>query len=197
MSRVLGVDLSSFALDLVALDEDTNRAEWRRVVLPPARKKSPTPAWERLLALPSLMPHHSWYEDIFLVAIEAPYGSNQGGTQASLNRTVGAVAASLPSDLRVPERCWIVRPDEWKRHCGIGAKAKPTWDDLARLTPAGTWLVQEADVASTSAFHGGTHLPEDDRWQNARDAFCLAHYARETNALAVERCQLAKPLTLL
>jgi hypothetical protein len=110
---------------------------------------------------------NQWWDDVYLVAIEEPYGFRTN----PLNRIVGAVAASLPADLRSPHRCWLVRPDEWKS--GLGLKAKPTWIDLGERMPEGqTWNVQ---------------LDRDDEaWQNFRDAYCLALFARQTNARAVE-----------
>jgi hypothetical protein len=159
MSSVVGIDLSSRALDLVELPEDSNRAVHYRVNLEQDRRSS---SWERTLLLPSLMPPGSWWDMVYLVAIEAPYGAGTG-TIAILNRIVGAVAASLPAALQRPERCWVVRPDEWKRELGIAGK--PTDRDLERLGLA---------MAS----------PEPTT-QDARDAACLAYFARETNARAI------------
>jgi hypothetical protein len=168
-SSVVGVDLSSKALDLVKLDESSNRAEWVRVEL--AGKT----AWERTLNVREKLrdySHLGWWDDVYLVAIEAPYGRGQAGTQAVLNRVVGAVAASLPARLRTPERCWVVRPDEWKQ--GLGLKAKPTAEDMRRLTEGKERL--------------WTSLPDvydEAGRQNGRDAYCLAMWARDTNARAV------------
>jgi hypothetical protein len=156
MSAVVGVDLSSKALDLVKLDEDSPRAEWVRVEL------AGETAWERTLDVRGALWNWpdvkwaDWWDDVYLVAIEAPYGHGSN----LLNRVVGAVAASLPARLRTPERCWVVRPDEWKQ--GLGLKAKPTIDDLLMLG-----------------------VPGVERDQNARDAYCLAMWARDTNAKAV------------
>lgn len=164
MSSVVGIDLSTKALDLVALDENTNRAEWVRCELPGAK------AWDRTLAIREQLPPREWWQTVYLVAIESPYGSGQPGTLAKLSQVVGAVAASLPARLRVPERCWLVRPDEWKG--GLGLKAKPTETDLFRIAPGNTFYAAE--------FPEGW---EDD--QNRRDAFCLAMWARDTNAKGV------------
>jgi hypothetical protein len=173
MSAVVGIDLSSKALDLVKLDEDSPRAEWVRVEL------VGRDAWERTLSVRELLlpfgpltrvDHDSWWDDVYLVAIEAPYGRGQAGTQAVLNRGVGAVAASLPARLRTPERCWVVRPDEWKK--GLGLKAKATPADMARLFPG--WMI--------AGGVGDMFWPPD---QNVRDAYCLAMFARDTNAKAV------------
>jgi len=141
VSSVVGIDLSSRAIDL-------EQAVGKRAT-----------AWERTLALPGLMPSASWWDDVYLVAIEAPYGAGTG-TIAILNRVLGAVAASLPTGLQRVERAWIVRPDEWKGRLGL--RGKPSAADIAAL---GLILSGE---------HAGT--------QDARDALCIAFYARELNA---------------
>lgn len=177
MSAVVGIDLSSKALDLVKLDEDSNRAEWVRCEL------HGKDAWERTLHVREnlylgpprtgdMFLRERFWDDVYLVAIEAPYGSGQPGTQAILNRVVGAVAASLPAHLRAPERCWIVRPDEWKAHHGL--KGKPTTLDLVRL------------VGTSKPFNV---VAADE--QNARDAYCLAMYCRDTNAAAIRQADVA------
>ena len=162
LSNYAGIDLSTRALDIVLLDEDSNRASWTRVELEGGD------AWTRTLSIGALMPPPSFWEQTVIASIEAPYGRGQAGAQAALNRVVGAVAASLPSKLRVPERCWIVRPDEWKHGLGLKHNQKPTFLDIERLS------------------HGtGPVLPDVDD-QNARDAYCLAMFARDTNAAAVK-----------
>lgn len=171
MSAVVGVDLSTRALDLVKLDESSSQAEWVRCEL------AGNDAWSRTLGIREAMwaatgdSLHRWLEDVYLVAIEAPYGRGQAGTNAVLNRVVGAVAASLPAHLRSPERCWVVRPDEWKK--GLGLKGKPTEDDLYRIADLDTLWTTWPDTST-----------EADR-QNARDAYCLAMFCRDTNAKAV------------
>lgn len=150
---IVGIDLSTRALDLVKLDDDTNRAEWVRCEL------VGKDAWERTLRI--RFHPTSWWDDVHLVAVEAPYGRASPGPTALLNRVVGAVAASLPAQLRDPARCWVVRPDEWK--AGLGLKGKPT----PRNMPA------NAEI--TEMHH--PKLPED-AYQNARDAYCLAYWAR-------------------
>jgi hypothetical protein len=106
----------------------------------------------------------SFWEDVYLVAIEAPmgFGSN------ALDRVVGAIAASLPADLRKPERCWIVQPQEWK--AALGLKAKPTAEDITRLAPGA--LLERADIDRAYLQHG-------------YDAYCIAKFARDENAKAL------------
>jgi hypothetical protein len=135
-------------------------AEHRPVSLERGKRQT---AWARTLAIRELLPPGSWWDDVYLVASEAPYGAGQG-TVAVLNRIVGAVAAGLPARLRAPERCWVVRPDEWKNWLGI--QGKPTSEDLRRLPVVGF----------------SPSLPGS---QDARDALCLACFARELNERAV------------
>jgi hypothetical protein len=161
VSSTVGIDLSSRQLDLVKLDEQ-NLATHLVVSLEPAGKTAS--AWERTLLLPSLMPPSEWWDDVYLLAIEAPYGPGTG-TVAILNRIVGAIAARLPPTLRVPERCWIVRPDEWKTRLNI--QGKPSEQDMLRL-PLILWTNRPAPAT-----------------QDARDALCLAYFARETNEQAL------------
>jgi hypothetical protein len=151
---VLGVDLSSHQIDFAKVDENENTCRWSRCIL------EGKDAWSRTLEIGNLRGDGLTFEDVYLVAIEAPYGSNQAGTQAILNRVAGAIAAVLPPRLRTPSTCWCVRPDEWKG--GLGLKGKPTAEDVARLL--------EGDI------------PDD---QNARDAACLALWARDVNAAGV------------
>jgi hypothetical protein len=160
VSSVVGIDLSSRALDLARLDETHGCVTHRRVDLEAVGKRSTS--WERTLALPRLMPNAGWWDDVYLVAIEAPYGPGTG-TVAILNRIVGALIAGLPPRLRAPERCWVVRPDEWKGELGL--RGKPTTDDLERV--------------------GLVIIGTGPETQDARDAACLAYYAREVNARAL------------
>lgn len=92
----------------------------------------------------------------------------------ALDITLGAIAATLPRALRSNERCWIVGPHEWKT--GLGLKAKPTGEDVTRLAPTHT-----ITVASPSS----PPLPTEPGWQNGLDAYCLALWARNTNAQAI------------
>lgn len=166
VSAVVGVDLSTRALDLVKLNESDDRAVWVRCEL------QGKDAWERTLSIRSSLlkamlldwGHSSWWDDVYLVAIEAPmgHGSNK------LDRVLGAIAASLPEPLRRPERCWVVRASEWKH--GLGLKGKPTAEDLERL--CGTaWPFTGSEYREPASEH-------------ARDAYCLALWARDTLAAA-------------
>jgi hypothetical protein len=160
MTAVVGIDISSRQLDLAVLEESGARAWHRRISLEEAGKQAT--AWERTLSLPTLMPRGSFWDDIYLVALEVPYGLGTG-TVAVLNRIVGAIAASLPRRLQTPQSCWIVRPDEWKTELGL--RGKPTEADIDEL---------------------GLEIHARPLTQDARDALCLAYFARELNARAID-----------
>lgn len=159
MSHVLGIDLSSFAVDLVQLDETTNTAEWTRVAL------DGKTASERLRDLRTKWPTGSYFDDIYLAAIEIPYGRGQSGTLAKLNRVFGAVVTALPAGLPL----WEVGPHEWKKE--LGMREKPAAADLSRIAP--DWRIEHAWKPSLKKW--------DETQQNGRDAFCLALYARQVN----------------
>jgi hypothetical protein len=156
---VVGIDLSSKQIDFAYVNENEDKAHWSRCIL------DGRTAWERTLSLGNIVNDALTWDQVYLVAIEAPYGRGQAGTNAILNRVVGAIAGNLPASLRRAERCWIARPDEWKR--GLGLKAKPTRDDVQRLLqPAYPW----------------EQIPDD---QNALDAACIALWARNENARGI------------
>lgn len=156
---VLGIDLSSHAIDFAYVDETEDTFYCTRGILEGEK------AWDRTLTIGNLRNDSIAFENVYLVAIEAPYGRGQSGTLAVLNRVVGALTAVMPARLRQPERCWIVAPHEWKN--GLGLKGKPTREDVRRLLrPAHHW----------------ESIPDD---QNARDAACLALWARNTNARGI------------
>jgi len=154
MSAVVGIDLSSRAVDLAKLDETLGYASHNRISLERDKRAS---AWERTLLVPELMPESCFWQDVYLAAIEAPYGAGHG-TVAVLNRIVGALAATIPV-----RPLWVVRPDEWKR--SLGLHGKPSAE-----------VVEQLGLRLEGPYAGS---------QDARDAVCIAYYARETNARAL------------
>lgn len=159
MSFVAGCDISSYAVDVVLLSEDDNSATWHRFELAGAN------AWERTLRVRDAMPPAAFWDDVYLVAVETPFPDQQ----RTLRLVQGAVTACLPPALREAHRCWQVRPDEWKH--GLGLKGKPDMYDVGRVAP-NSKLDAVWDAPMTS-------LAPD--WQNGRDAYCLALWAREEN----------------
>lgn len=157
MSRVVGIDLSSFAVELVTLDETTNHCEWRHCQLHGSN------ALERLRYVPRAMPRWAdgWWDDCYLVAIEAPYGTGQAGTLAKLSRVFGAVAACIPPRLQV----WEVMPGTWRHELDLPGNAPK-------------------EICAVRAVELGARRNWAD--QNAFDAFAVAYAAREINDRGVK-----------
>jgi hypothetical protein len=124
MSAALGVDLSSFAVDLVLLDESSGVAEWVRADL------AGSDSFDRLRSVRRALPSRSWLEahGVYLAAIEKPVAASFRSAAAQLP-VFGAVASWLPSGLPV----WSFAPAEWKRELGVPAGRKPTADEIAAV----------------------------------------------------------------
>lgn len=120
--NVLGIDLSSFALDLVLLDENTDEPEWIHLAL------EGETAFDRCRQVAAVMPSASWFEDkgVYLAAIEKPTAASFISAAAQFP-VFGAVAVLLPRDLVV----WSYRPAEWKAAVGIPLTEKPTGELMA------------------------------------------------------------------
>jgi hypothetical protein len=110
---VLGVDLSTKAIDLVALDEDNPAmCEHRRVELPDPWWN--TARWMRSLLRVASIP--TWLEErnVYLVGVERPYGPSRQAI-ASLHTVMGALIASLPPQVTAFE----VSPADMRRELGL------------------------------------------------------------------------------
>jgi hypothetical protein len=112
--NVLGIDLSSKAIDLVLLDENHDTARWERVTL-----EGPD-AFQRARDVRRKMPLPSWFvnNDVYLVAIERPF-VRRG--QDVIRLVQGAVLSCLGRELEV----WEVSPSQWKNHLGVPMRTKP------------------------------------------------------------------------
>ncbi len=151
MSAVVGCDFSTHAIDLVKLDETDNHATWTRIPL------EGTTAWERTRHAAQQMPRGSYWDDVYLAAIESPKSAGFN-TATKLHRVQGVVLANIPAGLHV----WEVTPAEWKKQLGISVSVKPSPRDFPALL----------DIATC----GFLDWPQD-----ALDALGIALYARETN----------------
>lgn len=111
---VVGIDLSSKAIDLVLLDENADRAEWVRIDL------DGVSAFERARDVAEKMPQPGWWEahGVYLVAIERPFVSHG---QDVIRLVQGCVLSAIPRDLHV----WEVSPSQWKKPLGIPIREKP------------------------------------------------------------------------
>lgn len=116
---VVGIDLSSRAIDLVRLDENDDTADWLSIPLIGAN------AWDRTRTIADAMPRATWWENAYLVAIEQPFGPSRLA-QSVLMRAQGAILASIPNGRPV----WEVRPEVWKKHIGVHPRHKPSWSSF-------------------------------------------------------------------
>jgi hypothetical protein len=105
--KTAGIDFSSYAVDLVTIDADTNHAEWRRYPL------TGNDAFERTRNVRDAMPPRTAmiWDDILALAIEIPFGPNKG----ALAPILGAITACMP-------RALLVEPmsaPRWKKLVGL------------------------------------------------------------------------------
>lgn len=156
MSSVLGIDVSSHAIDMVKLDETTNDAEWTRIELLGGD------SFIRLRGVERAMPwRHRYYDDVYICGIEVPK-TRFLKSAGALFPIYGAVVALLPPNLQV----WDVHPKTWRQ--GIGLPGNATKEDV-RVAVYDLW--------------DGMHdlIPQD-----AVDAYAVAYHVRETNRRAIE-----------
>lgn len=162
MSHVLGIDVSSHAIDMVKLDETSNRAEWTRHEL-----KGKT-AFDRLRQVPAAMPLASFYDDVYLTAIETPK-TRFMPSAAALFPVYGAVIAHLPARMLV----WDVHPKTWRHALGLPGNA--TKEQVAAAV--------NAILIDTPGMGGFGYIAWE---QDAKDAYGVALYARDTNRRGIE-----------
>lgn len=153
MTAVAGIDFSSFAIDVVLLDEDTDDAEHHRIVLP---KKAD--ALTRARAVRDLMPPRTrWHDQAVAIGIEKPFSRNgRGGDTMAI--VLGAIIASLPADLPLH----LIRADDWRRACELKIRQPRADHKRAAIDFAGDrWADHPMPLTSDCA-----------------DAYCIAHATR-------------------
>lgn len=103
---VAGIDVSSFHVDVVLLDDDSDDARWSRIGLVGLNP------FERARSMRLRFPPRSFWEDagVYLIGIEDPH-SRANHTAKALGLATGAVAVMLPSQLTIVQTA----PAEWKR----------------------------------------------------------------------------------
>jgi hypothetical protein len=139
---VLGVDLSTKAIDLVALDEDNPAmCEHRRVELPDPWWN--TARWMRSLLRVASIP--TWLEErnVYLVGVERPYGPSRQAI-ASLHTVMGALIASLPPQVTAFE----VSPADMRRELGLPGNCpkEQMRREVTRRMPHLTWTDDAYDA---------------------------------------------------
>ena len=134
---ILGVDLSTKAIDLVALDEDTpSQFEHLRIVLPGWGW------WASANNMVTLLHEHlayKWMNDrnIYLAGIERPYGQHRQAI-ASLHTILGGLLSSLPVRITAYE----ISPADMRRELGLPGNCKKDVMHQAvlyRVSPAIPW----------------------------------------------------------
>jgi Holliday junction resolvasome RuvABC endonuclease subunit len=112
VSAIAGIDLSSVAVHVVAIDEDSGVYVSRLVA---DLECGPGDAFERARRVRSLFPPPSHWRDNFVaIGIEETF-SNRVGTAVTLARVQGAVLACLPREMLVmPLPANYRKPHGWK-----------------------------------------------------------------------------------
>jgi hypothetical protein len=167
--NIAGLDISSFAVDVVLLDEETDDATWHRF-----RLDGSTP-FERTRSLRGVFPSRSFWEDnaVFLAAVEDPVG-HHAHTAKALGLVTGGVAALLPRDLIAVQ----TQPSEWKRiFCGRGNATKE--DIVAACHRHGFDSRAGAPAVNVAATR--------ELAQDAYDAYGIAWAVRALNNEAIQR----------
>lgn len=149
---IAGIDLSTSAIDVVLLDEDSDAATWRRVPL------VGNDAFDRARDVKGAM----WqfgsdiWDDVLAIGIEDPRGYGAG----SLYRIQGAILSCLPA--RTLVHPWI--PSAWRKQVGLPGNASK--HDVI--------LYAETALGAPLFMLDGTGWPQD-----AYDAFCIALATRQ------------------
>jgi Holliday junction resolvasome RuvABC endonuclease subunit len=114
--RIAGIDLSSFAIDIVLIPQvGEGKFQWIHVDL---GKKGD--AFDRSRLVRDAMPArtHEIWDDVNGIGIEEPFGKGQLST-AAVYRVQGAVIGCLPTKTLLHP--WA--PATWKQRIGIGGNA--------------------------------------------------------------------------
>ncbi len=157
---IAGLDISTRAVHVVSLAEDTNHADLHVVRVDIDRGDATT----RLRRLRDKMPARTAWRDAgcTLIAIEKPYFRGPG--IAPMMAVYGAILQLVPPDLPLLE----LRSDDWRHECGIPIR-KPR-------DAGGDWHKQQAVSFAR------------EQWTNAPDA--LDHDTAEAFAIAYAARQL-------
>ena len=107
----VGIDISTKAIDIVALDENHDKAIWWRLFL------DGPDAFTRCRQIPTIDFVHV-FDNAYLVAIERPF-VRRG--QDVIRLAQGVLLGRIPSTLPV----WEVSPSQWKNHAKIPMRQKP------------------------------------------------------------------------
>lgn len=162
---ICGLDISTRAIHIASLPEDTNHAQLHVVRLDTKRGD----AIERIRRLRDVMPaRRAWRDEgCALIAIERPYHHSPG--IAVMMAVYGALLQLFPADMPLLE----LRSDDWRAECGI---------PIRKPRDAGSDFHKRAAVAfARSRWPDAPPLDHD-----AAEAFCVAWAAREIELRARE-----------
>lgn len=158
---IAGIDLSTRAIHIVSLPEDTNAAELHVVRLDTERGD----ALERVRRLRDRMPARAAWRDAgcTLIAVEQPFHRGVANV-APMLMVYGALLQLFPADVPLLP----LRSDDWRKECGI---------PIRKPRDAGSdWHKRRAVEFAREQWRDAP--PVDD---NAADAFCIAWAAREVD----------------
>jgi hypothetical protein len=172
---IAGLDISTHAIHVVSLPEDTNDADLHVVRLDLERGDTTT----RIRRLRDLMPARGAWRDagVSLLAIETPFSRGPG--IAPMMAVYGALLQLFPPDLPLLE----LRSDDWRKEVGIPIR-KPRAADK-------DWHKRQAAAFAREQW---TNHPTIDH--NGAEAFCIAWAARALD-LSVARKEAPTRLTAL
>jgi hypothetical protein len=177
VSVVVGIDVSTFAVDMVRLDLETDAAGWHHyeAIGPHALDRA------RSFCLPGSLPTRAsaWWDDVALVALERPAGVSRR-VVSDLMLVLGVVIAHIPPSISV----WQLVPSEWRKACGLPGNASKghvrAWSIHQLAWAHGK--IGDADTAR-GPMHGLIYPGWIEKWpQDAHDAHAIAYAARAINA---------------
>lgn len=162
---IAGLDISTRAVHIVSLPEDTNEGVLHVVRVDTQRGD----ATERIRRLRDRMPGRAaWRDDgCTLIAIEKPFHRSPG--IAAMMAVYGALLQLFPADLPLLE----LRSDDWRRECGI---------PIRKPRDAGSDFHKRRAVQ----FAREQWLNPPPLDHDAAEAFCVAYAAREIDLRAEE-----------
>jgi hypothetical protein len=179
--RLVGADISTKAVDLVALDLDTDHAQWKHIPIHSkrgsfhaARNVRPALGHQALLG--------GYWDDVAALWVEDPMSRNMGTCKA-LALVTGALIACVPQRVIV-ER---TKPNEWQ-HVFTG-KTKATKADIEQQARAllGHETGERKGCVSALAFDLNAGTMRYTLWpQDAYDAYGIAWAARELMTRAAD-----------
>lgn len=157
MGVIVGIDYSTFVIDVVLLDEDHDTADHHRRRL----DTGPGDALQRIRRIRDALPARGIWRDrgALMVAIEKPMSREARGLD-SMQIALGAIVDTLDPDMPLE----LVRADDWRKRCGLPIRAPREQ--------------HKANAARFARDHW-TNAPITFASDDASDAFGIAWAARE------------------